>query len=69
MFIHRLESTSRRTRGLFSRKRYPCMIAEDYAGPFSRRMERALLEADNYMGVRILTPPKFVMEMSDADHL
>ena len=40
VFIHGLESSSRGTKGTFFRERYPGMIIEDYAGPFSRRMER-----------------------------
>jgi pimeloyl-ACP methyl ester carboxylesterase len=37
-FIHGLESTSRGTKGVFFRARYPEMIIEDYFGPFAQRM-------------------------------
>lgn len=40
VFIHGLESSSRGTKGVFFRERYPDMIIEDYFGSFSRRMEK-----------------------------
>ena len=40
VFIHGLESTSRGTKGLFFRERYPDMIVEDFFGSFPRRMEK-----------------------------
>jgi predicted esterase len=39
-FIHGLESTSRGTKGIFFRERYPEMIIEDFVGSFSQRMEK-----------------------------
>jgi pimeloyl-ACP methyl ester carboxylesterase len=39
-FIHGLESTSRGTKGVFFRERYPEMIIEDFWGPFPQRMEK-----------------------------
>ena len=39
-FLHGLESTSRGTKGLFFRDRYPDMILEDFWGPFPERMQR-----------------------------
>jgi pimeloyl-ACP methyl ester carboxylesterase len=39
-FLHGLESTSRGTKGIFFRERYPDMIIEDYSGPFSQRMKK-----------------------------
>ncbi|MCX7635643.1 MAG: alpha/beta fold hydrolase [Syntrophales bacterium] len=44
VFIHGLESTSRGTKGVFFRERYPQMIIEDYRGDFAERM--AKLEHD-----------------------
>lgn len=40
VFIHGLESSSRGTKGVFFRERYPDMIIEDYFGSFSQRMEK-----------------------------
>ena len=40
VFIHGLESTSRGTKGVFFRKRYPEMIIEDFSGSFQERMEK-----------------------------
>ena len=39
-FIHGLESTSRGTKGVFFRERYPEMIIEDFEGSFDKRMEK-----------------------------
>jgi len=39
VFIHRLESTGRGTKGSYFRERYPDMIIEDYFGNFQERME------------------------------
>jgi pimeloyl-ACP methyl ester carboxylesterase len=39
-FIHGLESTSRGTKGLFFRERYPEMIIGDFFGPFAQRMKK-----------------------------
>ncbi|NPV03197.1 MAG: alpha/beta fold hydrolase [Syntrophaceae bacterium] len=38
VFIHGLESSSRGTKGVFFRERYPDMIIEDYGGPLEERM-------------------------------
>jgi len=38
-FLHGLESTSRGTKGIYFRRRYPDMIIEDYTGPLEIRME------------------------------
>jgi predicted esterase len=40
VFIHGLESSSRGTKGVFFRERYPDMIIEDYFGSFFQRMEK-----------------------------
>ncbi len=40
VFIHGLESSSRGTKGVFFREKYPDMIIEDYFGSFSQRMEK-----------------------------
>jgi pimeloyl-ACP methyl ester carboxylesterase len=40
MFIHGLESSSRGTKGVFFRERYPDMIIEDFPGSFAERMEK-----------------------------
>jgi pimeloyl-ACP methyl ester carboxylesterase len=40
VFIHGLESSSRGTKGVFFRERYPDMIIEDYFGSFPERMEK-----------------------------
>jgi len=40
VFIHGLESSSRGTKGVFFRERYPDMIIEDYGGPLEERMEK-----------------------------
>ena len=40
VFIHGLESTSRGTKGVFFRERYPDMIIEDFLGSFSQRVEK-----------------------------
>jgi len=39
-FMHGLESTSKGTKGVYFRERYPDMIIEDFFGPFPRRMEK-----------------------------
>jgi predicted esterase len=40
VFIHGLESTSRGTKGLYFRERYPDMIIEDFSGGLAERMEK-----------------------------
>jgi pimeloyl-ACP methyl ester carboxylesterase len=40
VFIHGLESSGQGTKGMFFRQRYPGMIIEDFAGPFSQRMKK-----------------------------
>ena len=40
VYIHGLESSSRGTKGVFFRERYPDMILEDYLGSFAHRMEK-----------------------------
>ncbi|MDD5170982.1 MAG: alpha/beta fold hydrolase [Syntrophales bacterium] len=40
VFIHGLESTSRGTKGVYFRERYPDMVIDDYAGPLAERMEK-----------------------------
>lgn len=40
VFIHGLESSSRGTKGLFFRERYPDMIIEDFEGSLERRLEK-----------------------------
>ncbi|OPY11044.1 MAG: Alpha/beta hydrolase family protein [Syntrophaceae bacterium PtaB.Bin038] len=40
VFIHGLESSSRGTKGLFFRERYPDMIIEDFGGPLEERMKK-----------------------------
>jgi pimeloyl-ACP methyl ester carboxylesterase len=40
VFIHGLQSTSRGTKGLFFRQKYPDMIIEDYTGPLEERMSQ-----------------------------
>jgi pimeloyl-ACP methyl ester carboxylesterase len=40
VFIHGLVSSSRGTKGLFFRARYPDMIIEDFRGPLDQRMEK-----------------------------
>ncbi len=40
VFVHGLESSSRGTKGVFFRERYPGMIIEDYSGSFSERMKK-----------------------------
>jgi pimeloyl-ACP methyl ester carboxylesterase len=47
VFIHGLESSSRGTKGVFFRERYPGMIVEDFWGSFKERMEKleSLLES------------------------
>jgi pimeloyl-ACP methyl ester carboxylesterase len=49
VFIHGLESSSRGTKGIFFKTRYPDMVVEDYAGSLERRMEtlRSLLADRN----------------------
>ncbi len=51
VFIHGLESTSRGTKGVFFRERYPDMIIEDYFGSFSQRMEKleGLLAGEDHL--------------------
>jgi hypothetical protein len=51
VFIHGLESTSRGTKDVFFRERYPDMIIEDYVGSFAQRMERleGLVEDDHFL--------------------
>ncbi|HOF74682.1 MAG: alpha/beta fold hydrolase, partial [Pseudomonadota bacterium] len=40
VFIHGLESSSRGTKGVFFRDRYPDMIIEDFGGPLEARMKQ-----------------------------
>jgi len=40
VFIHGLESSSRGTKGVFFRDRYPDMIIEDFGGPLEDRMKQ-----------------------------
>ena len=40
VFIHGLESSSRGTKGVFFRDRYPDMIIEDFSGPLEDRMKQ-----------------------------
>ena len=51
VFIHGLESSSRGTKGVFFRERYPDMIIEDYFGSFSQRMEKleGLLASEDHL--------------------
>jgi len=51
VFIHGLESSSRGTKGVFFRERYPDMIIEDYFGSFSQRMEKleGLLAGEDHL--------------------
>ena len=51
VFIHGLESSSRGTKGVFFRERYPDMIIEDYSGSFPQRMEKleGLLTRKNHL--------------------
>ena len=40
VFIHGLESSSKGTKGVFFRERYPDMIIEDFHGTLEQRMDK-----------------------------
>ena len=54
IFIHGLESSSRGTKGVFFRERFPDMLIPDFTGSLQERMEALYEELSGKSGIRLV---------------